>query len=81
MDKSVVVSGSGGHLNIEVVIDGILGTSIIGTPTVINVTAPPLSGGTMQIVGKDFAARGLAINVYENGCSRALFKHSNGFFY
>ena len=29
MDKSVVVSGSGGHLNIEVVIDGILGTSIV----------------------------------------------------
>ena len=66
--------GSGKDLTIAIQIDGVVGTSNVTfsytPPRILNITAPPFKGGTMQILGNDFVDQDLAVTVYENGCSR-----------
>jgi len=39
-------------------------------PSIVNITAPPLRGGTMEILGKDFVEQGIAVDIYEDSCVR-----------
>ena len=67
-------AGSGKGLHIEIIVDGIAGTSNVNfsyaPPFIGNITSPPLKGGTMQISGRDFVNQHLLVNVYEGGCIR-----------
>ena len=72
--QTVSAPGSGAGLTVEIQIDDVLGASNVTfsymPPSITNITSPPFKGGTMQILGKDFVAQGIAIDVYEGGCTR-----------
>eukprot|EP00943_MAST-04B_sp_MAST-4B-sp1_P002428 g2428.t1 len=72
--QALSAPGSGKGLKIAIQIDGVVGASNVTfsytPPRILNITAPPFKGGTMQIIGNDFVDQDLAVTVYENGCSR-----------
>ena len=72
--ESISAPGSGKNLNIEIKIDGIEGESNVvfayTPPSIVNMSTPPLKGGTMEIYGRHFFDKNIEINVNEEGCIR-----------